>query len=113
MAASQARPTDGSAADLVAGNEELAGGGWEVAAAGIGGQQVNGGGVGEQSPHPYPGVLVRGEQVTGDGGGDGSLTDQVGGFGILVGQGPVGHDQVQFDGGRFGFPVIAARCSTP
>ncbi|WP_420123387.1 hypothetical protein, partial [Nakamurella sp.] len=50
-------------------------------------------------------MLVGGEQVTGNGGGDGPVTEEVGGFGVVVGQGPVGHDQVQFDGGPFGVAV--------
>ena len=81
----------------------MAGGGWEVAAAGVGGQQVTGVGVGEQPPHPHPGALVRGQQVTGNRGGNGPVADEVGGFVVPVGQSPIGHHQMQLDADRFGF----------
>src|SRR6478735_1900445 len=106
----------GGAAGLVAGGDEGAGGVGELAAFAVAVGEVAGGRVGVQAADPGAGAGVGvGDQAAGQRGGDGAVADQVGGFGVAVEQGAVGHHQldVQVDAGRQGVSAGSRSAAVP
>ena len=79
----------------------------EEPAFGVDGGELVGVGVGVEAPQEHLGAGVGGE-LSGQGGGQGSVAGDQGGFVVVVEQGPVGHDQLDFDAGSIGGLAVVA-----